>query len=122
MALDRDRELAGRDGLAVTQPAGRPGERLPAAVRPRLEQEHLGRSPRLPPRPHPHGQDARVVQDDEVVRAKLVQEVAEAAVADGPAAAVVDEQAGAVARLGRGLRDQPGWKVVVEVVGAHRIS
>ncbi len=118
---DRDREIAGGQGLAVPQPPHGPGERLPAAVACGLEQEHLDRAAARPARTHPHRQHPGVVQDDEVVRAELIQEVGEATVPDRPRRAVVHHEPCAVARLGGRLRDQGRGKVVVEFVGAHRI-
>ena len=120
--LDGDRELAGGHRLAVAQPPGRPCERLPAAVRLGLEQQHLHRSAAAAPRPDPHRQHAGVVQHHQVVLAQLVQQVAEVPVPDRARGPVVHQEPRAVAGLGGRLRDQRRWKVVVEVVGAHRIS
>ena len=53
-----------------------PHQRLPAAVAGGLEQQHLGRAARGPPRAHAHRQHPRVVHDQQVAGRKLPGEVA----------------------------------------------
>lgn len=65
------------------------------------------------------GEDAAVVEDEEIARAEVVGEVAEMVVGDGAGFAVEDEHAAGAADGGRGLCDEIFGEMEVEVSDAH---
>jgi hypothetical protein len=66
------------------------------------------------------GEDAGVVEDEEVARAEVAVEVGEDVVGMGAGVAVEDEHAGCAADGGRGLGDEFCGEIEVEVGDAHR--
>ena len=97
------------------EPSRRAREREPLTVALVLEQEHLALR-LLDPDPRRH--DSRVVDDRKLTR-ELVRQLGEPPVPDRAGRAVVDEEAGGVAALGRMLGDQLRGQVVVELGGVH---
>src|SRR5262249_9816710 len=73
----------------------------------------------LPPPDDPGGQDAGVVQDQQVARIEQVGQVAEVVMANLTRRSVHDEQARGVAFRGRLLGDQVRGQVVIEQVREH---
>ena len=84
------------------------------------QQEHLGRSSRAALRAQQaRGHDARLVDDEQVVRTQVVDDVAEDAVLQLAGDSIHDHQAAAVALGGGLLRDQLGGQFVIEIRGLH---
>ena len=113
---------------ARLQALARTHQHLPqcAVVRARLavvhlaQQEHLGRSSRAALRAQQaRGHDARLVDDEQVVRTQVVDDVAEDAVLQLAGDSIHDQQAAAVALGGGLLRDQLGGQFVIEIRGLH---
>ena len=96
--------------------ARRPREAFPEVAVDPLEEEHL--AARRVDR-DACGDDARVVQDDELA-VQLPRQVGETPVADRAGRAVVDEEPRGVAPRRRLLRDQLGRQLVVQRSDVHR--
>jgi len=94
-----------------------PGFRRRPGLRPGpLQEQDLGVPALTAPAPQAGGEDAAAVDDEQVARAEQVRQVAEPPVGGGAGQAVQNEEAGRGAVGHRLLRDQPGGKLVVEVV------
>jgi hypothetical protein len=101
------------------QPFRRPREPFPQAILTRsLQQQDLAA---WMFDPDPRRNHPRVVDDDKLVRGKLVGQLAEPAVADFPARPVVDEQPRVVAAFQRPLSDQFRRQRVIELGELHPI-
>ncbi len=108
------------DVRAGLEPATRLDQALPRVLVALAQQEHLDRAAGLVLEAEkPRGKHSRVVDDQHVAFAQVLRQVREGAMVDLSARALEHQQAAGVARLGRLLGDEPGGKVVVEVVGQH---
>ena len=94
-------------GLALVQRRFDPRDRLAADA-----------NARKPRRDHP-----RIVDDEHIAGTQVIRQIADAAILEGRGGRRRhDEQAGAVARLGRPQRDAILGQIEIEEIDAHRLS
>ena len=68
------------------------------------------------------GQDACVIEDDQLVATEKIREIAEVAIFERAGGPIEDEHARGVAFGERALRDQLGRQVEMEVTEVHRLE
>jgi hypothetical protein len=68
------------------------------------------------------GNNPRVVQDEQVVRQKIVDEVAEGPMLQGSSFALKDEEPGSVARLRGSLGDLLLRQIVIVGIGLEQVE
>jgi hypothetical protein len=98
----------------------RPHQGPPAHRRLGLQEQQLDGAPGGVLGQHASGDHARVVDDETVARTQELGQIGHAPILQRAAASVDHQQAAAVARLGRRLRDRGGRQVVVEIAQPHR--
>src|SRR5262249_11453880 len=105
---------------AWSQPASTTHESEPAAVGPPLDHQCLRASARLLGSTQLGRQHARVVDDEEIVRAVQLGQIAEALLREAAARAIDDQQARGLARFDGILGDPCLGELVVELAALHR--